>query len=411
MRQHVVICSPLTLFAFLGIIRQAFDNFMIEQTSQEILGLLGKFGQQWGKYAESVDKVKRQFDTVSRSFDELAGTRRRQLERHLAAIDDVRRKQALPIDGELFGGYDTTGRRRAESFQTGRSTTCANSVPDRGTLVPMSQIAFDLDLDDGGEPTYTVGELAEAINGALHRRFSDGLWVRGEIQGWNKSAAGHIYFNLVEVDDRNAKSTVRVAFFAGAQHGPRERFRRAGLKLGDGLKVRIFGGLDFFGGSGQVTLKMTDIDPRFTLGEMAIQRDEVVRRLVATGLFDANRRVPAVGRAVAGRGGRQPGQRGLGRLPPRDRAQRRSASSWRWPTCACRARRRCTWSARPSPRSAGATISTWSSSSAVAAPAPSWPPSTTRRSPSPSPPARCRCSPGSGHEIDRSVADEVAHAR
>lgn len=154
----------------------------------------------------------------------------------------------------------------------------------------MSQIAFDLDLDDGGETTYTVAELAEAINGALHRRFSDGLWVRGEIQGWSKSAAGHIYFNLVEVDDRAAKSTIRVAFFAGAQHGPRERFRRAGLKLGDGLKVRIFGGLDFFAGSGQVTLKMTDIDPRFTLGEMAIQRDEVVRRLVATGLFDANRR-------------------------------------------------------------------------------------------------------------------------
>jgi DNA recombination protein RmuC len=102
MRQHVVICSPLTLFAFLGVIRQAFDNFMIEQTSQEILGLLGKFGQQWSKYAESVDKVKRQFDTVARSFDELAGTRRRQLERQLTAIDDLRLAKGLPIDGELF---------------------------------------------------------------------------------------------------------------------------------------------------------------------------------------------------------------------------------------------------------------------------------------------------------------------
>ncbi len=103
LRQHVVICSPLTLFAFLGVIRQAFDNFMIEQTSREILGLLGRFGQQWGKYTESVDKVKRQFDTVSRSFDELATTRRKALERPLNAIDDLRRKQALPVDGELFG--------------------------------------------------------------------------------------------------------------------------------------------------------------------------------------------------------------------------------------------------------------------------------------------------------------------
>ena len=106
MAQRVVICSPLTLFAFLGVIRQAFDNFMIEQTSHEILGLLGKFGQQWGKYTESVEKVKRQFDTVARSFDELATTRRRALERPLNSIDDLRRKQSLPVDGELFGGLD-----------------------------------------------------------------------------------------------------------------------------------------------------------------------------------------------------------------------------------------------------------------------------------------------------------------
>jgi DNA recombination protein RmuC len=102
MAANVVLCSPLTLFAFLGVIRQAFDNFVIEQTSQEILQLLGKFGQQWSKYTESVDKVKRHFDTLSRSFDELATTRRRALERPLNAIDDLRKKQHLPIDGQLF---------------------------------------------------------------------------------------------------------------------------------------------------------------------------------------------------------------------------------------------------------------------------------------------------------------------
>jgi len=103
LRDRVVICSPLTLFAFLGVIRQAFDNFMIEQTSQEILGLLGKFSQQWEKYTDSVDKVKRQFDGVARAFDELTTTRRRALERPLNAIEELRRRQALPVDGELFG--------------------------------------------------------------------------------------------------------------------------------------------------------------------------------------------------------------------------------------------------------------------------------------------------------------------
>lgn len=102
MRQNVVICSPLTLFAFLGVIRQAFDNFVMEQTSQEMMQLLGKFAQQWGKYAESVDKVKRQFDTVARSFDDLATTRRRALERPLKDLETLRIERGVPVEGELF---------------------------------------------------------------------------------------------------------------------------------------------------------------------------------------------------------------------------------------------------------------------------------------------------------------------
>ena len=108
MRQHVVICSPLTLFAFLGVIRQAFDNFMIEQTSHEMLQMLGRFAQQWTKYTDSVDKVKRQFDTVANSFQELATTRRRALERPLADLEALRINRGVVIDGELIT-TETTG--------------------------------------------------------------------------------------------------------------------------------------------------------------------------------------------------------------------------------------------------------------------------------------------------------------
>ena len=100
--QRVVMCSPLTLFAFLGVIRQAFDNFMVEQTSDQILGLISKFGQQWVKYNEALDKVKNRFDQLDRSFDELVGPRRRQLEKPLQQLDSVRRERNLPIDGQLF---------------------------------------------------------------------------------------------------------------------------------------------------------------------------------------------------------------------------------------------------------------------------------------------------------------------
>lgn len=104
--QRVVMCSPLTLFAFLGVIRQAYDNFMIEQTSDEILALIGKFGQQWQKYTDQLDRVKVKFEQLDRQFEELVGPRKRQLEKPLQQLDAVRRERNLPIDGELFTAPD-----------------------------------------------------------------------------------------------------------------------------------------------------------------------------------------------------------------------------------------------------------------------------------------------------------------
>lgn len=106
MSQQVVMCSPLTLFAFLGVIRQAHDNFMIEQTSDEILKLIGTFGTEWEKYTEQADKVKKRFDAVEKEFDLLVGRRRRVLERPLRQLDELRRARNLPVDGQLFALAD-----------------------------------------------------------------------------------------------------------------------------------------------------------------------------------------------------------------------------------------------------------------------------------------------------------------
>jgi DNA recombination protein RmuC len=96
--QRVVMCSPLTLFAFLGVIRQAFDNFMIEQTSDEILKLVGAFNVQWRKYTESAEKVKKHLGQVHDEFDRLTTTRQRMLERPLQKIEALRLQRSLSID-------------------------------------------------------------------------------------------------------------------------------------------------------------------------------------------------------------------------------------------------------------------------------------------------------------------------
>ncbi len=100
LRSRVVMCSPLTLFAFLGVIRQAFDNFMIEQTSDEILGLVGAFTKQWQAYVESADKVKRHFVQVHNEFDNLTTTRERAVERPLRKLEALREQRSIAPSGE-----------------------------------------------------------------------------------------------------------------------------------------------------------------------------------------------------------------------------------------------------------------------------------------------------------------------
>jgi len=156
----------------------------------------------------------------------------------------------------------------------------------------VSQPAFDFgetELDDVTNPTYGVGELADAINDALRRGFSDGVWVRGEITGWSDRGQ-HAYFTLA--DDAGGKAVLNVQFFANSRMRLRPLLQKHRLRLADGMKVRIFGYLDYYAPNGRIGLKMSGIDPRYTIGEIAQSRDEVIRRLVAEGLLDANKRHP-----------------------------------------------------------------------------------------------------------------------
>jgi DNA recombination protein RmuC len=98
--KKVVLCSPLTLYAVLAVVRQAAENFRLEQTSREILSLLGAFQKEWGKYTEVLDKMGSRLEDAMKQYEALSTTRTRQLERQLDRIEDLRSQQqvALPAD-------------------------------------------------------------------------------------------------------------------------------------------------------------------------------------------------------------------------------------------------------------------------------------------------------------------------
>ena len=91
----IVLCSPLSLFAVLAVVRHAVDTFVLQQTSTEVLSLLGGFTQQWDQFACQMDKVGARLEAAQKEYDALVGTRRRMLDRQVDRIDELRTRRAL----------------------------------------------------------------------------------------------------------------------------------------------------------------------------------------------------------------------------------------------------------------------------------------------------------------------------
>lgn len=99
MQGKTILCSPLSLYAILSVVRQSIDNFRMESKSQEMLKVFGTFHEQWGKFKDQMETVKNRFLSTQKEYDELLGARTRQLDKPLEKIEELRLQQddAAPI--------------------------------------------------------------------------------------------------------------------------------------------------------------------------------------------------------------------------------------------------------------------------------------------------------------------------
>ncbi|MCI0329728.1 MAG: DNA recombination protein RmuC [candidate division Zixibacteria bacterium] len=114
LRSKVIPCSPLTLYAILLVIRQGIDNFQLEQSAARMLSLMGGFNKQWTAFVSAFEKMGKRIEEAQREFNSLAATRRMQLERPLAQIEELRRQKGIAID-EWASGPGTEPGNPAEN--------------------------------------------------------------------------------------------------------------------------------------------------------------------------------------------------------------------------------------------------------------------------------------------------------
>lgn len=139
------------------------------------------------------------------------------------------------------------------------------------------------------EPTYSVSRLCGEVRDFLGEAFSS-VWVVGEAQRVRPSQRGHLYFELVEKGERDEivgklegviwkNDLLRVRRLLGA----------SGQQIAEGMQIRVRGSLDFYAPGGRLQLCVKDVDPAFTLGLLEQRRRETLAALAAAGLMDRNR--------------------------------------------------------------------------------------------------------------------------
>jgi exodeoxyribonuclease VII large subunit len=138
----------------------------------------------------------------------------------------------------------------------------------------------------------SIAELMRKAQLAIAQNFPRSLWVIGEIQNIRFHNSG-VYFQLADSKEGGSQSaTVTVnATLWKSQLRELERTFGETLKdlLQDGFRVRVLADLTLFKDRGQLSLQIQSIDPNFTKGSLALQRETLLKELRAKGLDKRNK--------------------------------------------------------------------------------------------------------------------------
>jgi exodeoxyribonuclease VII large subunit len=141
-------------------------------------------------------------------------------------------------------------------------------------------------------PVLTLSELNTAIRETLERAFHETLWVVAEISEIRCTAKGHCYLELAEREDEETIAQIRANIWARTFRSIVFTFEKAtGESLKQGMKVLLQVSVTFHELYG-LSLNIKDIDPTYSLGEMARKKREVIERLTKEGLINLNKQIP-----------------------------------------------------------------------------------------------------------------------
>jgi len=140
----------------------------------------------------------------------------------------------------------------------------------------------------------TLSELATQIQQTIRLNFDTPQWIRAEISELRENSGGHCYLELIEKDSESDAllAKIKTTIWASTYRMLKPYFESITDQiLRSGLNVLVAVTVEFHGVYG-FSLNVRDIDPTFTIGEMAARRLKIIRQLESDGIVDMNKQLP-----------------------------------------------------------------------------------------------------------------------
>ena len=137
--------------------------------------------------------------------------------------------------------------------------------------------------------TYALHELLSDVKICLQKQYSDFVWINAEISEINIHSSGHCFLELIEKEDQQIKARARATIWAFTFRMLQPYFESTtGIPFNSGIKVLLKARVIFNEQYG-FSLDIKDIDPAYTLGDWAIERQKTIQQLEADGILEMNR--------------------------------------------------------------------------------------------------------------------------
>ena len=149
---------------------------------------------------------------------------------------------------------------------------------------------------------YSLRQLNLLVREAIETELPDEYWVEAELSECRENS-GHCYMELIEKDERTNTPIARASAKCWRQTWQMAKpyfERTTGQQLRAGMKVLLKVYAQFHEAYGFSWI-VSDIDPTYTLGDMARKRQEIIRQLKEEGVFDLQRelRIPTFAKRIA----------------------------------------------------------------------------------------------------------------